>query len=127
MLLLKAVEQIQDLGLNGDIQGGNRLIQEFYAALNDAAAPIFSLYSLMLTTLPPESCGRLNRDKTAAFICVPPTIDDERSRAAARALNEAVAQVFCQDRAEDTGLSVLFPYHTADCCGKHGTLRCDAV
>lgn len=100
--------------------------QAFYEALNDALSPTFSLYSLMLNTLPPEASGQLNRDKTAAFICVPPTIDIERSRAVVKALNEAVTKVFCPGRPEDSGLMAVFPYHTPDCVGKHGTLRSDA-
>lgn len=99
--------------------------QSLYEALNDALSPIFSLYSLMLSTLPPEACGEANRDKTAAFICVPPTIDEDRSRAVVNALNEAVAKIFCPGHPEDTGLIAAFPYHTPDCVGKHGILLSD--
>lgn len=100
--------------------------EAFYEALCDALSPTFSLYSLILNTLPAEASGQLNRDKTAAFICVPPNIDTERCRTVVKALNDAVTQVFCPGHPEDSGLMVAFPYHTSDCVGKHGVLRSDA-
>ena len=97
----------------------------FYQAVNEALVPTFPLYCLMLQTLPNAASGRFNQNQTAAFICVPPTMDLERRRTVAQSLESAMHKVFPSDEQEGTGLTVIFPYHTADCCGKHGVLRCD--
>lgn len=99
--------------------------QLFYQAINEALTPTFPLYCLMLQILPEAASGRFNQDKTAAFICVPPTMDLDRRRTVVQALENAMYKTFRLDKHEETGLTVIFPYHTADCCGKHGSLRCD--
>lgn len=97
----------------------------FYQELCSALEPTFSLYSLMLQNIPASHANQAAKDHTAIFICVPPYMDIERRRNVVHDLSHAVERVFhCPG---DPKTTIMFPYHTDDCCGKHGTLRSDAA